>query len=78
VIVDEHIAIVGDTLFGVLPNSVYPPFRDCHEELVKSWGKLLETGCALFLPGHGRPIIRKLLEKKYREISTWSSATMEL
>lgn len=52
-IVDNEIAIVGDAMFGVFPNSVFPPFADDINELVTSWGKLIETGCALFLPSHG-------------------------
>ena len=63
VIVDDSVAIVGDTLFGVFPNSVFPPFADNPKTLVQSWVRLLDTRCQLFLPGHGGEIKRALLEK---------------
>jgi len=58
VIIENEIAIVGDTLFGVLPCSVFPPFADDIPQMKKSWKKLQDTGCTLFLPGHGRGIIK--------------------
>jgi hydroxyacylglutathione hydrolase len=65
VIVDNEIAIVGDTLFGVFKNSVFPPFADDTSELIKSWKKLLSTQCHTFLPGHGSEISRDLLQKEF-------------
>jgi len=53
VIVDNEIAIVGDCMFGMFKSSVYPPVAENPKEMIKSWGKLLETGCELFLPSHG-------------------------
>jgi len=53
-IVDDEIAIVGDCMFGVNKSSVYPPFADNSHELILSWGKLIETGCTMFLPSHGK------------------------
>lgn len=69
IIIDDEIALVGDTLFGVVKNSVYPPFADDTKNMIKSWEKLLKTSCKLFLPGHGREIKRKLLEKEYEKQS---------
>lgn len=65
VIIDGSVAIVGDTLFGVLKNLVYPPFADDPQIMVQSWEKLLNTGCSVFLPGHGTEIRRKLLKNRY-------------
>lgn len=65
VIVDNEIAIVGDALFGVFKNSVFPPFADDTEKMIESWGKLLNTNCKIFLPGHGKEVIRELLQKEY-------------
>lgn len=65
-IVDNEVAIVGDTLFGIFRNHVFPPFADDIPEMIRSWQKLLDTGCTLFLPGHGRTISRALLEKEYK------------
>lgn len=67
IIIDNEIALVGDTAFGVFSNSAYPPFADDPETMIKSWKKLLETDCSLFLPGHGKPISRKLLEDQYKK-----------
>ncbi|MBI5680308.1 MAG: MBL fold metallo-hydrolase [Methanobacterium sp.] len=67
IIIDSEVALVGDTLFGVFNWSTYPPFADDPKTMIKSWGKLLSTDCRLFLPGHGRKISRRLLEKQYEK-----------
>ena len=64
-IVDDEIAIVGDALFAILPRSAYPIFAEDPEQLLDSWKALLETGCRLYLPGHGRQGSRKRLEGNY-------------
>ncbi len=64
-IADGEIAIAGDTVFGVFPWSAYPPYSEDAREMVRSWEILLDTGCRLFLPSHGRAIGRKLLEREY-------------
>lgn len=69
VIVKDRIALVGDTLFGVLPGSVLPPYADDIPALIKSWRKLLDTPCERFLAGHGQEIKRALLERKYAKYS---------
>lgn len=61
---DTH-AVVGDTLFHVFRNRVFPPFADDPQELVRSWRKLIDMGCAHFYPGHGKPFGRELLRKAY-------------
>jgi glyoxylase-like metal-dependent hydrolase (beta-lactamase superfamily II) len=65
IIVDDEIAIVGDTMFGVFRYSVFPPFAADERQLLKSWGKLLETKCTLFLPSHGTENPRWLVQKDY-------------
>jgi hydroxyacylglutathione hydrolase len=65
VIVDDEVAIVGDAMFGIFRNSILPPFADNPLELIDSWKRLLDTGCNIFLPGHGREIKRELLKKEY-------------
>lgn len=69
IIVDNEIAIVGDEMIGMFKNSVFPPFADDVKEMVRSWGRLLATGCRIFLPGHGRVIGRELLQKEYEKYS---------
>ncbi|HOG17501.1 MAG TPA: MBL fold metallo-hydrolase [Syntrophales bacterium] len=66
-IVEDEIALVGDTLFGVIRGSVRPPFADDPALLVRSWRRLLDTGCRVFLPGHGRQIGRDLLQRQYEK-----------
>lgn len=67
VIVDDEIAIVGDAMFGVFPNSVFPPYAENKNDLIQSWGYLLETGCRLFLPSHGTPDTSDLLKREYEK-----------
>jgi glyoxylase-like metal-dependent hydrolase (beta-lactamase superfamily II) len=69
ILVDSEIAIVGDAMFGVFPKSIFPPYSDDIAKMVESWGKLLNTGCNLFLPGHGKEIKRNLLQKEFEKYS---------
>ncbi len=63
VIVDNEIALVGDTLFGIFSKSILPPFADDKVKLYESWNKLIKTPCRIFLPAHGKTIRREVLEK---------------
>lgn len=65
ILVDNEIAIVGDTLFGVFKNSIFPPYADNTNNMIRSWNKLLNSGCKVFLPGHGNEITRARLKKHY-------------
>jgi hydroxyacylglutathione hydrolase len=65
VVVDNEIAIVGDAMFGIFKKSIFPPYADDTAKMIESWGKLLQTDCQVFLPGHGRAIKRILLQKEY-------------
>jgi glyoxylase-like metal-dependent hydrolase (beta-lactamase superfamily II) len=67
IIVDDEIALVGDCMFGVLRGSVFPPFANDTGQMVRSWGKLLETGCSLFLPSHGSANSRQLVQREYEK-----------
>lgn len=67
IIIDNEIALVGDAMFGIFRNSVFPPFADNAYELIKSWRRLLNTSCHLFLPGHGKAIKRELLHQEYNK-----------
>lgn len=78
VIVDEEIAIVGDAMFGIFRNSIYPPFADDRREMIMSWYKLLQTRCELFLPGHGRPIGREGVDRQYQKsLRKYGQAALE-
>jgi hydroxyacylglutathione hydrolase len=64
IVIGHEIALVGDTMAGFSP-SIFPPWGDDAGELVRSWEKLLATGCLTFLPAHGFSISRKKLEKNF-------------
>ena len=65
VIIDNEVALVGDTMFGVFWWTVFPPFASDQDLMVKSWGKLLKTKCRIFIPSHGSANERSLVEKEY-------------
>ena len=73
IIVENEIAIVGDLMFGIFRNSTFPPYADNISEMIESWGKLLNTDCNIFLPGHGREIKRNLLEKEFTKYTRKSN-----
>jgi glyoxylase-like metal-dependent hydrolase (beta-lactamase superfamily II) len=62
-IIDDEIAIIGDTMVNFAGN-IFPPFADSCSELKKSWQILLDTGCKLFLPAHGKIVSRSVLQYK--------------
>jgi glyoxylase-like metal-dependent hydrolase (beta-lactamase superfamily II) len=66
-VIDNEIAIVGDTMFGVFKWSIMPPFGLDVKQLIKSCGKLLDTNCTTFIPGHGFAINRLLVQKVYNK-----------
>ena len=41
IVVDNEVAIVGDTMFGVFKCSVFPPYANDVKQMVKSCGILL-------------------------------------
>jgi len=59
VIIENEIAMVGDGMFGIFSKSILPPFGDDTALMKKSWSLLFDTGCVLYLPGHGRVISRE-------------------
>ncbi len=67
--VDDEIAIVGDAMFGFFKDSILPPFADNKQTMIHSWKKLYESGCRLFLPGHGSSIERELVSKEIVRVS---------
>jgi hydroxyacylglutathione hydrolase len=67
IIVGREIALVGDTMFGILRNSVMPPFANDPYRLMISWKRLIENGCRLFIPSHGRVRDRQDVIKSYNK-----------
>ena len=72
IIIDDNIALVGDTMFGVFKWSVFPPYANNIIQMIDSWGKLLKTNCLLFIPSHGSANSRTLVQKEY---SKWIKKT---
>lgn len=66
-IVNDEIALVGDTMFGIFRGSVFPPFASDTIQLLNSWEKLLKTKCRLFIPSHGSANDRSLVEKDFEK-----------
>jgi len=62
-------AFVGDTAFNIRQKSVYPPFANNEEELIRSWKLLLDTGVQYFWPGHGKMFTREKLLKTYQKVA---------
>ena len=68
VVVDREVALVGDCMFGVIPNKILPPFGDDVKQIGSSWKKLLATGCHTFLPAHGFGISRSTVKKNIQAL----------
>ncbi len=66
-IIDNEVVIVGDSMFGIFRNSIYPPVAAEPGLMIESWGKLLDTGSSLFLPSHGSAVTRDLVEREYNK-----------
>lgn len=66
-VIGNEVAFVGDTLFNVIPGTVFPPFANDIPELLKSWEKLIATECRTFYPGHGKPISLQKLKDSYEK-----------
>ena len=67
IIIDDNVAIVGDTMFGIFKWSVFPPYADNIIQMIESWGKLLKTNCHVFIPAHGSANSRSLVQKEYNK-----------
>jgi hydroxyacylglutathione hydrolase len=65
IVIEDEIAFVGDTMFGVFGNSVFPPYASDTKQMIESWGKFLATGCYVFLPSHGSQRSREQLLRNY-------------
>lgn len=71
-VVDEEIVLLGDVMIGRGSRYTYPPFADDPEELMRSWKKLLDTPCELFIPSHGwankRVLVEKVFDRKIKKL----------
>ena len=67
IIIDNSVALVGDTMFGIFKFSVFPPYANNIIQMIESWGKLLKTNCQVFIPSHGSANSRSLVQKEYNK-----------
>ena len=67
IIIDDNVALVGDTMFGVFRWSVFPPYANNISQMINSWEKLLQTNCLVFIPAHGSANSRSLVQKDYNK-----------
>jgi hydroxyacylglutathione hydrolase len=49
--------------------SVFPLYAYDIRQMIDSWGKLLDTGCSVFIPSHGSSNSRALVQKGYNNKS---------
>ena len=69
-IIDDEVALVGDTMFGIFWWTVFPPFASDQSQMINSWEELLKTKCKLFIPSHGSANKRSLVEKDFNNRNT--------
>ncbi len=68
ILVDDEIALVGDTMVNVALFKIFPPFAEDTLLLKQSWQKLLATPCNTFLPSHGNAVNRNDLDIALQEL----------
>lgn len=67
VIVDNKYCFIGDTMFNILPKSVFPPFANDKKKLLESWNHIAELNCEKFFPGHGKEFSAVKFNKTYNK-----------
>ncbi len=60
----DNIAFVGDTVFNIWNNRMYPIFADDEILLKKSWKKLLSENVQFIYPAHGKRLDHRTLYKE--------------
>ncbi|MFP4548167.1 MAG: MBL fold metallo-hydrolase [Fidelibacterota bacterium] len=68
IIIDNKWAFVGDTLFNILPGTIYPIFVDDKDKLKQSWQTLLNLKCDYYFPGHGTKISHDKFIAAYQKL----------
>ena len=66
-IIDNEVALVGDTMFGIFWWTVFPPFASDQNQMLNSWDRLLQTKCKIFIPSHGYANSRSLVQKDFNK-----------
>ena len=69
ILLEDHKALVGDTIFNASWSGIYPPFIQDEEELMRSWKLLEGSGIREFYPAHGKILDRERFLKAYKKYS---------
>jgi glyoxylase-like metal-dependent hydrolase (beta-lactamase superfamily II) len=69
VVIDGVVAVAGDSIIGTTADKPFPPFADDVDLLLKSWRKIIDTGCETFLPGHGKPVSLDEMKEEFSKRS---------
>jgi hydroxyacylglutathione hydrolase len=77
IVIDDEIVLAGDTIFGMFPGLILPPFADDALKMINSWKLLLETRASLFIPSHGQQRSRKLLEFHQKRTTDNNNTTIK-
>ena len=64
IILDNALAFAGDNMVHMKPERIYPAFVDDKNLLFTQWEKYIQSGIPLFLPGHGIPVQKSVIEKR--------------
>ncbi len=62
VCVDDEVALVGDALFGINKSSIMPAFLQDQEAVFESWKILSNLNCRVYIPSHGRFIMKEEID----------------
>lgn len=77
-IINEEVALVGDTMFGIFRWTVFPPFASDQDQLLNSWDRLLKTKCRIFIPSHGSENGRALVERDFNKRNSTGTTKLHL
>lgn len=62
VCIDDEIALVGDALFGIHKNTIFPDFLQDEEAVYKSWKALSALDYCAYIPSHGSIISKAKID----------------
>lgn len=68
VIVDNKVAIVGDVLFNIMPNTIISLYSNDKSKLLQSCEGLLKSKYSIYYLGHGEPLTYEDYKKKFQNM----------
>jgi glyoxylase-like metal-dependent hydrolase (beta-lactamase superfamily II) len=67
VILEDKYCFTGDTMFNILPHSVFPPFANDQVRLLESWEKIKKYNCEKYFPAHGKAFTDEKFEITFKK-----------